>query len=294
MTTARRLQAATIPAVAAEIDRYLSTGDTDASRSAWRSESFLERARQAHDDLRAALIAEVRGRSAGVALSDLPIPGDTVALTRRKTEPMVRGLFPRTEQATVLALVERSVVFVTPDNIDAVLRKEPWDGSAWDLANLYLGSIGAEPLGRDPAGIVGLSQEAICYVSLAYFDQEDPFADFVVHEVAHIFHNCQRQAAGLPFRRGREWMLDVEYSRRETFAYSCEAFARIVEPAASAADRVTLAREFGECFEAGDERVDAAEVAEIVLEAAGRQNGWQVILGRCAPARRRQRPRLEA
>ena len=76
MTTARRLQATTIPAVAAEIERYLSTGETDASRSAWRS-----------------------------------------------------------------------VAFFTPNNIDAVRRKETWDGPAWDLANLYLGIIGAEPLG---------------------------------------------------------------------------------------------------------------------------------------------------
>ena len=76
MTTARRLQATTIPAVAAEIERYLSTGDTEASRSAWRS-----------------------------------------------------------------------VAFFTPNNIDAVRRKETWDGPAWDLANLYLGIIGAEPLG---------------------------------------------------------------------------------------------------------------------------------------------------
>ena len=107
MTTARRRRTAAIPAVAAEIKRYLWTSHTDASRSAWRSESFMERARQAHDDLRDALIAEVRGRSAGVALADLlPIPSDTVALTHRKTEPMVRGLFPRAEQATVLALIE--------------------------------------------------------------------------------------------------------------------------------------------------------------------------------------------
>jgi len=35
-----------------------------------------------------------------------------------------------------------------------------------------------------------------------------------------------------------------------------------------------------------DERVDAAEVAEIVREAAAARNGWKVILRRCASIRR--------
>jgi hypothetical protein len=30
-----------------------------------------------------------------------------------------------------------------------------------------------------------------------YFIQDDPFADFVVHEVGHTFHNCKRATFGL-------------------------------------------------------------------------------------------------
>jgi hypothetical protein len=30
-----------------------------------------------------------------------------------------------------------------------------------------------------------------------YFAEGDPFADFIVHEAAHIFHNCQRQTIRL-------------------------------------------------------------------------------------------------
>lgn len=36
----------------------------------------------------------------------------------------------------MLALVERSVVFLTPSNIEEVLREARWPRSAWDLANL--------------------------------------------------------------------------------------------------------------------------------------------------------------
>jgi len=276
------------PAVATEIDRYLRTGDTDVYHRAWRGESFMARARQAHEDLRGALVAEVERRSRGVAVPGVPTPEETVALTRRKTEPMIRGLFPRIEQDTVLALVERSVIFLTPANIGAVLSEESWDGSAWDIANLYLGSIGADLLGPDAPRIVGISEEATCYVSPRYFDKDDGFADFVVHEVAHIFHNCKRQTVGLPYTRRREWLLDIAFRERETFAYCCEAYARILERARRPAERIAEAEAFAARYRSCDERVDAAEVADIVLEAAGRRNGWKVILGRCAPDKKRR------
>ncbi len=270
----------------AEIARYLRTGETDFHHAAWPSPSFMERARQAHADLRGALVAEVQRRTAGRPVPDLPTPAEIVALTRRKTEPMVRGLFPRVEQDTVLDLVERSVVFLSPVTIETVLREESFDGAAWDLANMYLGSARADLLGPDAPAVVGISPETTCFVSPAYLQEEHPFADFVVHEVAHIFHNCKRRTAGLRHTRRREWMLDIQFDKRETFAYSCEAFARIVERAPRFRDRRVLAAEFAQRFGTGDERVDPAEVGDIVCEARARRNGWKAILARCAPPRR--------
>jgi hypothetical protein len=208
---------------------------------------------------------------------------DGVAFTRAKVEPMVCGLFPRVERQAVLALLERAVVFLTPANLELVLQRQRWLGTAWDLANLYLGSIGAEPLGEDAPAIVGLSEETTCFASMQYFSESDPFADFVVHEVAHIFHNCKRDTAGLPITRRREWLLDIEFRKRETFAYACEAYARIAEQTRDLARREALAREYGRDPRISEVRIDPAEVAEILLEAATRRNGWKVILGRCAP-----------
>ena len=74
-----------------------------------------------------------------------------------------------------------------------------------------------------------MSEETTCYVSPEYFSQDDPFADFIVHEAAHIFHNCKRTIVGLRQTRRKEWLLDIEYRKRETFAYSCEAYARLIE-----------------------------------------------------------------
>jgi len=200
---------------------------------------------------------------------------------------MVRGLFPRTEQDLVLATLEKSVVFLTSGNIDAVLMNEGFHRSAWDLANLYLSSVGADLLGDEAPRIVGLSQDMTCYVSPEYFNQDDPFADFVVHEAAHIFHNCKRHTVGLRETRTRQWLLEVEFQRRETFAYSCEAFSCVLRRASCGADRVALADEYASTVSVPDLRVDSSEVADIVSEAARARNGWKIILARCEPPRLR-------
>jgi len=211
---------------------------------------------------------------------------DTVALTRAKVEPMVRGLFPRAEQEAVLATLEQSVVFITSANIEGLLHRCSFDSSAWTLANLYLASLGAELLAKDAPRLVGLSEEITCYVSPDYFVEDDPFADFIVHEVAHVFHNCKRATIGMRETRTKQWLLDIEYRKRETFAYACEAYARVFERGKrSAAERVALAEEYGCAVRVSEERVDDGEVASIVREAAAAPNGWKVILARCAPTR---------
>jgi len=276
------------PTIADAIERYLRTGETDPHCAAW-SGRFMERLNRAHDDLRGALVREVRRLAEGCTHEPLP-QADTVALTRGKVEPMVRGLFPRAEQDLVLATLEKSVVFLTSANIEALLLEEGFDSSAWTLANLYLASVDAELLGEDAPRLVGLSQETTCYVSPGYFAEEDPFADFIVHEAAHIFHNCKRATVGLRETRTREWLLDIEFRKRETFAYSCEAYARVLERGSGPTERRALAEEYASASRISEERVDPAEVAGIVAEAAGARNGWKVILARCAPASGRVRP----
>lgn len=271
------------PTVDAEIERYLRTGETDPHRGAW-SGSFLERANRAHEDLRRALVHKVQHFARGLTHNPLP-DGDTGALTRSKVEPMVRGLFPRAEQDAVLKRVEQSVVFVTTTNIESLLVDSAFDSSAWTLANLYLASLGGELLGKDAPNLVGLSEETTCYVSPKYFSEDDPFADFIVHEVAHIFHNCKRATVGLRHTRTKVWLLDISYRKRETFAYSCETYARILQRGKIPAVRRALSEECGRVLRISDERADAAEVASIVQAAVAARNGWNVILANCAPTR---------
>ena len=281
------------PTIADEIERYLRTGDSDDMATAWPGD-LMDRGRQQHDDLRRALVAEVRRLAHG--LTHEPVPTNVGAFfTRAKIEPMVRGLFPKAEQDTVLASLEQSVVYVTKETIEPILLTNTWDSSAWDLANLYLLAVGAELLGDEAPRIVGISEETTYYVSPDYFIDDDPFADFVVHEAAHIFHNCKRRTLGLPATRRKEWLLDIEFRKRETFAYSCEVYARIIGRAKNPKERLALAAEYGAEVRVSAERVDPSEVASIVAEAASARNGWKVILARCAPTSKpRSFPALNA
>jgi len=270
--------------IAEEVERYLLTGESDPLSSAWPG-SILDRARRAHDELRGALVNVVRARTKELAHAPLPV-ADTVALTRRKVEPMVRGLFPRAEQDAVLAALEQSVVFTTSENIERLLRCCNFDWTAWTLANLYLASLRADLLGKDAPAIVGMSEETTCYVSPRYFSEDDPFADFIVHEAAHVFHNCKRATIGLSETRTKQWLLEIDYLKRETFAYACEAYARVIERGKRRAQRLALAEEYSRAGRISDERVDAGEVASIVREAAVARNGWKIIHARCTQEHR--------
>ena len=97
------------------------------------------------------------------------------------------------------------------------------------------------------------------------------------------FLSCKRRTIGLRETRTKERLLDIEYGQRETFAYSCKAYACVVARAKSPAERKALPADYGSKVRISEERVDPAEVASIVAEAASARNGWKVLLARCAP-----------
>ena len=82
----------------------------------------MEKMAAADAALRAALISEVKRRENNVRLPPVPAPDVLVRMTRSRVEPMVRGLFPKKEQDVVLGLLEKSVVFLTPGNIEQVSK----------------------------------------------------------------------------------------------------------------------------------------------------------------------------
>ncbi len=267
-----------------QVKRFVKTGKHDDHHYyVWPSNSFIERATEMKRELNEGLVAEVRKREKGRKLPSLPKGIDLTKFAREKVTPMVRGLFPSAEQKTVIEILERSVIFLTHDNIEQVLMNMSWHRTAWDLANLYLGSIGANCLNGKPCYLVGLSLETTCFVSLGYFKAKDPFADFVVHEAAHVFHNWKRDRAGLPYARYQEWLLPINFSKRETFAYACETYGRILERASTAAARKQFLDEYASRWVPHTEGTDDKELVDILEEAVSARNGWKRILKRCAP-----------
>ena len=273
-------------AIVGIVGRFLRTGNLDDPLKVWPGENWLARAKQVDAAWREALVSAVMDRAPNATAPAELAAMNVTAFARKKAEPMVRGLFPQIEQENVLTLLERSLVFLSPAMISGVLRKMPWPRTAWNLANLYLASYGAETLSRDELGIVGLSAETTCYVSVGYFHRVGRFEDFVVHEMAHIFHNCKRETAGLRETRRREWLLDIDYRKRETFAYACEAYSRILKIGGATEARQRHLEEIEEREMPPDELVDPGEYLDILREAVAARNGWKRILKRCSPSPR--------
>lgn len=267
-----------------EVQRYLSSGDYDSDFTGWLGDNFIDVAQRATHRLKTALVEETLRRAHGFG-SQVTLPDDLHAWARNKLSPMVCGLFPADERSIILNTLARSVVFLTADNIAAVLTQQTWLSTAWDVANIYLASVGALVLSQQASDIVGLSEETTCFVSVTYFEETDPFADFVVHEAAHVFHNCKRATIGLTESRRKEYLLNIHYAKRETFAYACEAYSRITSMAAGTKQRQEALKRHAGDFIPPDDRVDHDEYLDILGEAVRARNGWKSILKRCAPAK---------
>lgn len=266
----------------AMVNTFVRTGNEgDELRAPWHG-NILERASSASHALRAGLVAEIRRREGCVALPAVPAPAALHAMTRERVEPMVRGLFPKKEHDIVLELLEKSVVFLTPNNIEAVIHGESFGSAAWDLANLYLASIDAELLSDEARGILGYSQETTCFVTARYLEGRGRFDDYLVHEAAHVFHNWKRERCGLPHTRRREWLLPIAFQMRETFAYTCEVFSRIVEQGRTKNEREALFAEYEADPLRNCHGLDVDQHLVILREAVAARNGWKRILAKCS------------
>jgi hypothetical protein len=237
--------------------------------------------------LRDALVAAVLERVSSSEQRATPHLGDLVTLTRDKVAPMVNGLFPADERSAVMAALETSVVFLTPENIESILRSTSWLSTGWDLANMYLLERGAQLLSHDAPAIVGMSEETTCYLSLGYLgsQEREPFSDYLVHETAHVFHNCKRSTIGLTETRNKEFLLNIDFHKRETFAYACEAYSRILSLATTPKLRREALQVHANGPLPGDSRIDHDEYLEVLSAAMEPGNGWKRILKACAPAR---------
>lgn len=133
------------------IERYLSSGEYD---PLFRDFDDGEvRQRDAADVLRSVLRRVVEHRTAHAPLRVPAVP-DAPARVRARVAPMVTGLFPDEGGVFLDALCAR-VVPLTPASFSAATRALPLR-TAWDLANLLLDEVGAEPLSDDSPELDGM------------------------------------------------------------------------------------------------------------------------------------------
>lgn len=270
----------------AAVRHYLETGLYQPDYSIWQGQDIVEAEKCADHAMRDALVQAVLKRAPTSSQLAKPPIDDLVAHTRSKVLPMVNGLFPMAERPVIMKKLEKSVIFLTSENIESTLRTVRWRHTAWSLANLYLHQHGAELLSPSVRPIMGLSEETSCYLSLTYFDCQsaDSFADYLVHEAAHVFHNCKRLTVGLKETRSREFLLNIRFDKRETFAYACEAYSCILQQTDTPQGRQHALAEHAKGPMPGDDVVDKQEYLSILTSAVATKNGWKRILQACAPS----------
>jgi hypothetical protein len=272
---------ANMPSPQSEIERSLRSGEHDPLFGAWPVGNVLECARRGDADLRRALV-EVKARAAAVSYprrSKTLIAKHSLARRLRQwSEASFRSSKSRRCSTCLLAGLPHS-------NYHRRVLNRGFPSTAWDLATLYLLSCGAEPLADDAPRIVGMSEDTTRFVSMDYFRATHRFADFVVHEAAHVFRNCKRRTLGLPATRRREWLLEIASGKRETFACACEAYSGILELGDSVLARCRLYQELEREAPPPDELVCHQEYVDILRSAVCTRNGWTKILSACAPPR---------
>lgn len=109
---------------------------------------------------------------------------------------------------------------------------------------------------------------------------ESKILDTLIPPLAYKFDFLQSAEKTAHFgptvRGGQERFLDVAFRHWELFAYSCEAFSRVVTTHAARRERIAFAETMREAATSFPEN-ELAGAAELVLAAARARNGWRVI-----------------
>ena len=265
-----------------EIRDFLLTGDSNPWGGGDHPDGMSKGLNEYHDALRDALLKEVKKRSQGVKCKRMPSGLDSESFVREKVRPMVEGLFPRKEWDVVLDLLANRIVFLTRENTYRAIMELPFLHSAWNVVNVFLTNIGIPALSGDESYAVGIAEGDHCFVSMTYFEDDGRFSDYLVHEAAHIFHYTKRKTVELPYTRRREWLLQIDFQKREIFAYACELYSQIRKVSKNMSEQKTLLKEYKSTgIFPPEDHVDRSEYLETLDKAISARNGWKRILSRC-------------
>ena len=255
------------------VERFLATGTTDPSFSAWEG-SDEERRAQGMATLGRVMERIVEWRARNAPLRPTPGPRNLAVAVRRRVEPMVRGLLDETEADLVLDAIPHRVEVLTVDRFLRGLGSQNLE-LRWTLANLLLDDLGAPPLSDDAPHLDGFCQDGQAWVLARAFGTKPRWSDPVVHECAHLLHEVDRDQVGLG---ASVRILGVDPEDHENFAYACELWACVLRHADGpdgVPDALATLRARGPVL---DPRVDPSRLdAALDAAAAAPERGYWAI-----------------
>ncbi len=195
---------------------------------------------------------------------------------RQRIEPMVCGLVQAEWRDVALReITARTFILNLPGTRKAIEAElSTCDmGSAWRVLWVLFEDHGLKPDDID-VGCDGLAGD-YAHVRGSAYQTDDPYADVVVHEAAHMLHYLKASHYGFHVRLGQERFVDIEFQHRELFADACEAYSRVVLHAARKSRIAFAEKMLHEAF--SFPRTEINEVAPLVLSAARARNGWRII-----------------
>jgi hypothetical protein len=208
------------------------------------------------------------------------IPGKEIAQDvpiKEMITPLVESLFEKQYQKTIMKHLINSVVVLHKDNVYEELKGH-FEGDIIPIISIYLSSFSTEELPKIfDVNIVGKSIGTKCYVSYKYYENNQSIEDFIIHEIAHFFHNSKYECIGIKEIED-QFLLDIEYYKREIFAYSIEFYSKIKYLIQKGQNEKELLHEF-EKLDIPNEESKIIKI--LVKEALKKRDGWQYIYQEC-------------
>jgi hypothetical protein len=194
-----------------------------------------------------------------------------------RLSPMVRGLVQRDWQDLALQELTRRTFVLNLPGTQAALEAELSTGflsTAWQVVWTFFADCGLK-VPDERLDIDGVSAGEYAHVRASALSTDDPYCDVVVHEGAHLLHYLKPARYGLYVRRGQERFVDVEFRKRELFAFACEAYSRVARKGSRKARILSAERMEADAKSFPSDEI--AAIAALVGAAAQARNGWRVI-----------------
>lgn len=288
ITRAARRAAGDGPA-RARVERFLKTGNDKLHSRAGYSLKRIAEEQEHSSRCKAALLDLFDTLSQQLPSTAVNAPAVTPEMIRERVKPMVTGLVPEDWRETALRELGNRVFVLNAAGARKAIEAElttSWLHEAWNVFWLFFNDHDLRPEAVRRPVFEGITAGTFAHISRSAYEREDGTSDVIVHEAAHLLHYLKPENYGLTVKRGQERFLDVRFIDRELFAYTCEAYTRLLEkgrgPALRSAEKI-----WEICGHYPPEKYLVKEIAALLLKAAKARNGWKVIKERTVEKRGR-------